>query len=371
MKTVGVLTMHRVLNYGSILQTWALQRVLEKLGYNVYIIDYLFPNIYHKNESQIKLSFPIHLIRFLKNIVLGFPQKHKYTLFEQFINDNLKLSDFYEDRDSLERNFPIYDIYVAGSDQIWNPKYIKDDTAYFLDFAPRNKKLISYASSFAQNSLSDKFIRLISPFLKRFDAISVREENGQNLILKMLNSKVPVCLDPTLLLSSSDYKILEKQSTLEIPEKYILVYVLNYAYNPYPYVTKFIKAAYKQLRLPVVCLDFSLRQHLGLKHIINLHDSVGPNDFVKLFLHASLVITTSFHGTAFSINFNKSVYSIVDRKKGDDRMRNLLSMCGIPERAIEIGVAFPSFSLDIDYCKINNNLSSWRNKSINYLKNNL
>lgn len=371
MKTIGILTMHRVLNYGSILQTWATQQVLKQLGYQTYIIDYLYPNKNHKKTTKINVSLILCFARFLKNVIQRFPLKKKQIKFQHFIYKNLNLSKPYKTKDSLNIDPPIYDIYLAGSDQIWNPTHIGNDTTFFLDFVPENKKLVSYASSFAQSSLSDNYMREIRPFLKKFNAISVREKNGQTIIKKILNIDVPICLDPTLLLSTSEYHLLEKQSKLKLPSKYILVYILKYAFNPYPYVTKFIKEAYKQMHLPIICLDFSSRQFLGIRNIINLHDSVGPEDFVKLFLNASMVITSSFHGTAFSLNFNKSVYSITDNGDKDDRISNLLTICGIPERIIKLGSSIPEFSLHIDSKKVKSSLSLLKKESINYLERNL
>ena len=169
-------------------------------------------------------------------------------------------------------------------------------------------------------------------------------------------------------LAKEDYQVLAKESKLNIPQPYMLVYILQYAYNPYPYATQFIQEAYRQTKLQVVCLDFSAKQHLNIPNVIYLHDAVGPNEFVSLFMNASLVITTSFHGTAFALNFGVSVYSIVNNKStSDDRMRSLLSLCGMAERAVVMGNKHITINLDA-ITQIQNNIKMMREKSIYFLE---
>ena len=371
MKSVGILTMHKVINYGSALQAYATQQTIEKLGYKAELIDYIYPNVQHKKKhrkNRIKqvLQFFLHLLQ-------GFPYKHKLESFQRFWEHNFKLStQTYNSSKELADNPPTYDIYVAGSDQIWNPRHIVGDSTFLLSFVPEGKKCISYASSFAQSSIDEDSSLSVSKNLKRLSTISVREKNGAKIIKELLNREANVCLDPTLLLKQEDYSFLEKQSSIHIDEPYILVYILQYAYNPYPYATQFIKEAHKQTGMKVVCLDFSAKQRLGIKNMTHLHDSVGPNEFVYLFTHAAMVITTSFHGTAFALNFGKSVYSLVnDKSTSDDRMKSLLDLCGVSERAIRMNSDMPKFTTSIDKVLISQNLGELREESMNYLKENL
>lgn len=370
MKTVGILTMHKVVNYGSALQAWATQEVVRKLGYKAYLIDYVYPNDYHKSFK--KKDYLQEVKRFCLHLYLGFPLRKKRKAFEDFWKEHYCLSKCFHSRNEIESSPPIYDLYIAGSDQIWNPNGIHEDGTFFLDFAARGKKKISYASSFAQSKLNGTFEELATKLLKDFSAISVREKNGAHIIKNLLGKQADICLDPTLLLPPQDYAMLANESRVKIKQPYMLVYILQYAYNPYPYATKFIQEAYRQTGLHVVCLDFSAKQHLGIKRSTHLHDAVGPAEFVWLFANASLVITTSFHGTAFSINFNIPFYSILDNQSSkDDRMKSLLDCCGLNDRGIVKNSKISDINLSIDKNKINQYLNLEREKSINYLVKNL
>lgn len=366
MKRIGIITMHKVLNYGSALQAWATQEIFRRTGNETFIIDYIYPNHFHKQQYSHNY---IHLIaRFFLHLFLGFPLVKKEQKFKCFWKQNYKLTQSYNSPSSLKEKPPIFDLYVAGSDQIWNPQNIVGDYTFFLDFAPQKKEKISVASSFAQAEINSTTEKAIKPLLEQFNGISVREENGRNIIKKILNKNCPICLDPTLILEYKDYIPLIKQSKLDIKGPFILVYILQYAYNPYPYATLFIQEAHKQTGLPVVCIDFSNKQKLNIKNCINLHDSIGPEDFVYLFSKASIVITTSYHGTAFALNFEKSVYSIINNKSShDDRMFSLLKSCNIEERAILLESPYPKFTQIIDSKRIKEALYQHRKDSKDYI----
>lgn len=368
MKTVGIVTMHCVVNHGSALQAWATQEVIRRLGYDARIIDYHYPNEVHPKHRNLIKSF----LQFFLHLLQGFPQYKKRRYYEKFWKEHFKLTDPYKSKASIMKNPPLFDIYVAGSDQIWNPQHTNGDGTYFLDFVPLGKKKISYASSFSQSSLDSDFERKVAYWLKSFDAISVREKNGVHIIDRFLPGKAVVTLDPSLLLTQQDYEVLVNKSRLKIEEPYILVYCLKYMYNPYPYITHLIEEASRQTGFRIVCVDFTSLQKIHAPLVYNFHDGLGPSDFLWLFSHAKMVITTSFHGTAFALNFGKSVYSVIkDKEFGDDRMKSLLELCGVPERVIPLGTKNVEFATSIDNEKIQKNLNNLRAFSIAFLKSNL
>lgn len=369
MKTVGIITMHRVVNYGSALQAWATVEILKKMGYDAKLIDYLYPNGNHYTQ---RAPITLLIIRFIKNLIQGFPMKRKKKNFERFWKRNYILTRAYDSEKNLAEDPPLFDTYLVGSDQVWNFDYIKNDSSFFLAFVPNSKRKMSYASSFSKVKLDEEQALRLRKHLQDFQAVSVRERNGYEIVKDIYDGNVYVHLDPTLLLGIQDYNKLIIQSTVKIEEPYILVYVLNYAYNPYPFVTKFIEAAANKLKMKVICIDFSARQHLHVKDMLHLHDAIGPCEFLWLFAHASLVITTSFHGTAFAINFNKPFYSIInDVNDGDDRMKSLIKQCGIDNRMIIKNSVIPNITLDVNYTDVNNRLNKLRKESIDYLKLNL
>jgi len=334
-KSIGIITMHRVVNYGSALQAWALQRVLQRAGHEVQLIDYVFPTKAFRKKNKIPRW--LRVARFCLHLLQGFPQKKKRQMFEEFWSQNYCLTKSYFTHEELTTNPPQFDCYMAGSDQIWNPKNILRDSSFLLDFVPKGKRKVSYASSLAVAAVSEECAELLRKNLSDFDSIGVREQNGAKLLEKILHREIKVCLDPTLLLQREDYEPLISQSKLNIDEPFILVYVLKYALNPYPYISRLIEAAQRQFNLPIVCLDFSSREHLHCKNVRNFHDVASPSDFLWLIAHATLVITTSFHGTVFSVNFGTPVYSIYDKSKGDDRIKSFMEMAGMGNHALYVG----------------------------------
>lgn len=370
MKTVGILTMHRVLNYGSALQAWATQEVIKRLGYEVKVIDYIFPNEYHRQFAT-RVPIVINIARFLRNLRYGYPMKKKQHAFELFRKSYMQLSQTYKTKEELKCNPPVFDIYVAGSDQIWNPDGHHGDMTFFLDFLPQTARRISYASSFAQKAIK-RNRGDIKSCLDKFYAISVREQNGKKIVKELIHREAMICCDPTLLLEKKDYAAIEKYVTVKIEKPFILVYILNYAFNPYPYATEFIKEAYRQTSFHVVCLDFSSRQHLGIRNCTNLHDSVSPSDFVWLFSNAEMVITSSFHGTAFALNFERPFYSIVNKDSSeDDRITSLLKECRAEYHIFKKGDSFPDFKQSQNFEESTRMIQNHRKNSIDYLRNNL
>jgi hypothetical protein len=362
--------MHKVINYGSALQAWATQEVIRRLGYEVQIIDYIYPNAFHIKGK--KKNFVKNALRWCCHLLQGFPWKRKRKYFEKFWNVNFNLTQTYSCAESIYNNPPDFDIYVAGSDQIWNPAYIKGDGVFLLDFVTNSKRRISYSSSFAQAKLEEGIKKKMTDSLRKFSSITVRESNGVKIVKELIGKDVPVTLDPTLLLCKEDYLPLIRQSTLHIQKPYMLVYILQYAYNPYPYATEFIREAHRQTGLHIVCLDFSVKQHLGIKDMIHLHDAVGPAEFLSLFANASLVITTSFHGTAFALNFGIPFYSLLnDKSSSDDRMVNLLRLCGMEDRGIILHTKNVQVSTLIDINKCETRLRQKSGESISYLRRNL
>lgn len=369
MKRIGVITMHCVVNHGSALQTLATQEIIKRLGYDVKIIDYKYPNEVHPKRRSKPLK---RILQCVMHFIQGFPQSKKRKLYEVFWSENFLLTEPYLSKEQLLSNPPVFDTYVSGSDQIWNPIHTNCDGAYFLDFVKFGRK-VAFSSSFSSSKLSDELVPKIKEWLSSYYAISVRETNGKEIVDKLLPGKcTKVTLDPTLLLTQKDYQPLIDKSTFKTDEPYILVYCLKYMYNPYPYATRFIEQAAKKFNMRVICIDFTTTQHINAKNVMNFHDGLGPSEFLWLIANAKMVISTSFHGTAFALNFGKSVYSIIkDENYGDDRMKSLLALCGVPERAIPVGKEYVDLSLDIDNNLIQDNLARMREESINYLEENL
>ncbi len=336
MGKVGIITMHRVKNYGSALQAYATQYVVEKLGYECEIIDYQYPNVYQFERGY--YHDPVWKFIIKSNLwwLRSKWRKHnklKYR-FKQFYKNFLKLSSFFDSPQSIRSAPPAYDIYLTGSDQVWNPKYAKGDTVFLLDFVTSKKK-IAYAASFASDKLEGQFANSFKPLLQQYEAISVREAGGKKIIKDLLGKDVPVVLDPTLLLDADEWSRLSSLCAKHScrGKKYILVYMLDYSFAPSPVIYDVIRRLQEQTSYEVVSIKKLDENRISPYKTV---EEAGPLEFLQLFKHASYVVTSSFHGTAFAINFGIPLFPIIPPSSmSDDRQTSLLKsldieQCGIP-----------------------------------------
>ncbi len=334
-KTVAIITMHKVFNYGSILQTFALFRYISSLGYEVIIVDYKFPNEYHLSVAhkhsveESNKNWGHQHLNGLCSRLLKINNNRKVELFNAFMKENIKLSKPYSSAEELKSDSPKAEIYVTGSDQVWNPRYVGEDFSFALNWvSDNNTKKISYAASFGVNLCPADFADKLAQHLKQYNRISVREYNkllGDNDI------KYEITLDPTFLLNRTDWcQFFEKDPIVK--GKYLLCYLIGYSYNPFPYVNKLTEYIHKKSGLKVVMIS---GEPINFLRGYKLFNDCGPKEFLNLFYNASMVLTTSFHGTAFAINFNKPFITVIDDKSSNDnRQRNLVELVGLGESHI-------------------------------------
>ena len=213
----------------------------------------------------------------------------------------------------MQYDYP-YDILITGSDQVWNPIHILTDTSFFLPFAHSHTPRIAYAPSFSVASIPEEFYTAIRPYVTGYSHLSVREKSGIDIVKSLTDKEVSMVCDPTLLLTKADWSVLAAQSEIKISEPYILVYVLSYAYNPYPAINTIIEKVQQELDLPLILLDAPIL-NMKFKNARFIKDA-GPAEFLYLVQHASFVISTSFHGTAFALNFGIPFYSVIRDHSG-------------------------------------------------------
>ena len=368
---VGIITMHKVLNAGSALQAWALYRKVEQLGYSCEMIDYQYPNHFHLSHRQhlgTKQSFIAQFIARLKFFVL-YRTRVQRLRFATFWRSAWKSSaTTYTTPESLQQDPPMYDIYMVGSDQVWNPEFMYGDTSYFCTFAG-NKPRISYASSFANADIPTELYQTYKESLLSFSSISVREEGGRNLVQKLTGKDAMVVCDPTLLLTKSDYEPLITQSEIKIKKPYLLAYILSYAYNPYPTIHKVIEQISKKRNLPVIYL---LANSIDDYHLGNSITNAGPNEFLHLIAEAECIVTSSFHGVAFALNFEKEFYTILPKNADtSNRIYSLLKIVGALDRIILNEPTFKLPKQTTKYKEIIQKIQQYRNTSIEYLEKSL
>ena len=365
MKRIGILTMHRVQNYGSALQAYALQEYINRLGYDAELIDYIFPNGKHKQQRSLmkrikstffKWAFCLSILR--KNKRFGQFYKRFYKCSEQ---------QFASPENLMQYTYP-YDILVTGSDQVWNPIHILTDTSFFLPFAQAHTPKVAYAPSFSVSSVPEGFDTIIRPYVEAYSHISVREKSGLDIVSALTDKEVTMVCDPTLLLTKEDWMVLAEQSEIKVSEPYILVYVLSYAYNPYPAINAIIEKVQQELDMPLILLDAPILD-MKFKNARFIKDA-GPTEFLYLVQHASYIITTSFHGTAFALNFGIPFYSVIkDRSGFDTRMMDLIDAVEA-DRAIVYDRPIDR-PLTMDYTAIAKRLEEMRKHSQDYLKRSL
>lgn len=368
MKSIGIITIHKINNYGSVLQAYALQHVCRSLGFEAEIIDYNFPNSYHRENRYacsedkaateplwIKLIFAFSLLR-----------QHKKTA--EFVERRLQLSARqYNHPEELRETPPEYDIYITGSDQVWSPRHCNGDPAFLLHFAPENALKISYAASFGTDHLPQDLEIRFKTLLQRYSRISTREESGLQIIHHLTGKGAVKALDPTLLLTSDEWNRIAIPHRM-IKRKYILCYFLNYSFNAFPYVEDLAEHLRKETGYELVRVA---RPPHNLKLCGNRYRTgASPEEFISLIRDAEMVLTTSFHGTAFAINFGKPLLSIVRDAKndGDNRQTDLMKSLGLQDNILSLNDSFPSPDrLTYNTDEVLGKLSELREESIKYL----
>lgn len=366
MNKIGIITFHASHNCGSFLQAYALQKFLKNNNLDAEIIDF-------SNEGQRKLYDITYknnsLKNFIKNIIL-FPRrrilKNTHKNYEKFIHKNLKLSKekFLKLQEMKEYEFD-YDIFICGSDQIWNVTIVDFDDAYFLPFIS-DKKKIAYAPSFGARKMSkyllENELEKYKRYLNEFSLITIRENNGKEWLKEMIKKDVPVVLDPTLLLSREDYKEIEDCYDQNIIGKYIFYY--SPSYNPE--INELVKKISRKYNLKVIAWN-PKSYYLKFMNFTNFYlpKKQNPGVYLSLIRDAELVITTSFHGTIFSTIYNKKFWVIKNGEMfgDDDRVKTLINELSIEDRLIPI-----QFDEKFDYLsEVNYNTYT---KKLKKLKNN-
>ncbi|MDP1624577.1 MAG: polysaccharide pyruvyl transferase family protein [bacterium] len=359
---IALITIHYANSYGGVLQAFALGKTLSRYG-DVSIIDYKTPYI-SKTMRPIRLGLkPIDILRTVKDITRLLPRYRLIKKLKSFIKIHLNLTQAYKDSNisEIEKD---YDVFVCGSDQIWNPIIVNGtnsiDEIYFLDFVHRKKKF-SYAASMGSYHYEGKEIERLVYLLNQFDAISVRELDSCQYLSELLNQPVTHNIDPTLLLPASDWR-----SLLHIGEsKYSKPYILVYAFGKDLQIKKSVEYIAETLKLDVIAINQDVFINYKCKKHIR---DASPEEFLNLFANASFIITNSYHGTAFSIIFNSPFVVTGISQTGINRIQNLLNLLDLSERMVYQKEKLPEvLKKQIKYSKINKTLADLRKKSIEYL----
>ena len=329
---IGILTFHNAINYGAVLQCYALKEYLSQRGHDVEVIDYRNPmleeydRIIPLNALKNAKGFLGKLKIIRRSILLNRKKRKIASVFNDFVRKFLNLSERYDSASDIPA---IYDYIVFGSDQIWNPVLCGGfDDAYWGNFTKGSMKFVSYAASIGNPSLlSDEEWNEVGLRLKVFDFISVRESLLGNIIEKRFTFPVSHCIDPTLLV---DDKIMSK---LAIPPK-IKYYIFVYNVQIDSDSEAFANYLAERLECKVVIGQAKPRTKRIRNNNENiLIDSASPEEFLGYIKNARLVIGNSFHSIALSIVFRKDFYSLDSKKP--ERITDLLRQLGLIHRHVK------------------------------------
>lgn len=377
---IGILTQPLLDNYGGLLQAYALKEVLQSMGHEVTIIN-----------RQKKAPFPLRkYASIVKSILIGrtiapnifSKQSRRDTISRETIGFRekyfLNLSELITDNKGMAKlNNMGFDAYIVGSDQCWRPRYSPAIQNYFLDFAENDDKVkrISYAASFGVShwEFTDEDTERSKELLKKFDAISVREDSAIGLVRDKLGRDDAIhVLDPTMLLNIGQYSDLVKAENIPTSPGNLKVYVLDKTKEKHNFVRQIEERL--QLKAFEVLPSKRLKEEKVTKD--NIKDFVYPHPVAWLrgFEDAKFVITDSFHGTVFSILHNIPFVAIGNKDRGLSRFESVLKMFGLEDRlVVDIGEVNVEEYIkeEIDWDKINNVLEKERAKAFNFLRDNL
>ncbi len=360
-----IVTIYNVTNYGAVLQTFATQEILSKYG-DVKVLNYNNPHI---NGEMKLLRFNKSLKSILsvgKDLFRILPRRRLIKKFNSFIDSNLNITKEYYNEELLNEILLDYDIVLSGSDQVWNPACVSKksiiDEVYFLNFYNSNAKKISYSSSFGSYSFSKCEEVKLKELLSKFSNISIREKDGYNYLQRLLPDKsISHVLDPTLLISKNKWVNLLGLKSKSSREKYILVYSVP--------KTKLIANAVdyfsSKLNLKIISIDQNLST---LGRVDEQVRDAGIKDFIELYLNAEFIITDSYHGTCFSINFEKNFVAISPGHLSN-RLESILTKVGLKDRILSSESEFNSLEINIDYISVIKKLDYERKQSMEFLTN--
>lgn len=376
-------------NYGAELQAYALQYKLNKLGYDTEVVNLRrkLPGRERFKDSVRKavmarfqhMGFFVacaSVVTLIRSVIMDRYYAKKYAvrfmekkhMFSDFFMQNIRHSAHEYNPEDLDVVELPYDTFIAGSDQIWNYKNSDRVDVFFLMFANKlGSKKISYAASFSVSEIPLKYQKQYAQWINNIDFLSVREYAGVEIIKQLVGREASLVCDPTLLLDKEEWsRQFEKSQKPLIEGKYVVIYSMSRSSNVIK-IANNIASRLGGIKVVNIKLNFTPSRNDGVLQL----DFVSPSQWVWLLLHAEYVVTDSFHGTAFSINFNKP-FTTVQNPLSDlnSRVDTILTKLGLQERLyVDNGKMFEQMSLQVDYVTVNQKLDDWRKDSMEFLIN--
>lgn len=349
MKKVCVTTYCQYNSYGSVLQALGLQNAVSSLGAESFIVKdekqrlLQLQDVYSKSKGIKSSVLNLHKFLIRKKLL------KLYRSVDEFIQENIRVK-YYDDYEKLSANVPEADVYLSGSDQIWNP--LKIMPLFFLDFVPKNARKVSYAASMGVLNICEDKVKKFSEYIKKYDSLSVREKDCKEVVSRFTQKEVEVNIDPVFLMDREKWRKYEQPYKIKKP--YILVYPIFWDKS----LNKKLRKLHKETGKDIVVISLGYRRIYSNKKIYD----ASLQQFLWLVDNADAVVSSSFHGVAMSIVFNKK-FSAVINPSSPSRLNSLLDTLEIKNCPID-----ELLSVDFDYDKINENIKNERRKSENYLR---
>lgn len=357
---IAYITVHVGENFGSALQAIATSRVLKNIGANPVLVNYIPPRV--TLSGFLKRGF-CSITGLIKTVLKLYPFLRNKKIFETYIREHCTISCPIYHHDDFRTKCPNADVYLTGSDQVWNFVYNEGFDGHYY-FQGINGRKISYAASMGMTILNDSQKELLVKNLKEYDYLSVREDSARTLLADIGINNVKVLIDPTMMLTNTDWSLYAAPRIIQDP--YLFVY-MPYNIKDENAHYRLIKKIATEKRLKIV--SFSLT-YLKDRFADITVKYPTPGDFLSLIKYADFVVTNSFHGSAFSITLAKNFISIKPNKF-ETRLSNILQIVGLSNRLInglDISELTPDFMSPIDYDSVNKVLSSKRDEAYEFLK---
>ena len=369
-KRIGLVSYHKDPNYGTMYQAFALAKAISGLG---GIPEYIrYKPIPYRSPLKSKIieivkwildksgirRIPVTECSFLKTKDF----RNLVKKYDAFHDKHIPVSEILYFSNTVSESTKYYDFFVVGSDQTWSPTLNANPrTPNFLSFVEDKYRKRAYAPSIGSVHVTKDYqLRLVRE-LSSFEYLSCREFANSDMLSKALGRKVQHVLDPTLLLQAEDWQSLEE--TVSMPEEYVLCYILGTK----PCVSDYAERLGKDKGLPVYYMVTRPEYFQKQNKLVD----ISPEQFLWLMHHASYVVTDSFHGSVFCINFNRNFFSFAKRPTNDptgldnDRIMDFLTYVGLQNRFMNDGEM--RIEDDIDFTSVNEFLSKAREESIQYL----
>lgn len=367
---IGIVGYHDAPNYGTMLQAYALSYLIKRRGIDCEYIRYRRRKklwIFRIVGPFIKWILRRIPCKFIKGdfaFFLGMEFRKTKQGFTDFHDHYIPCSQREYTYETIERSNDVYDYFIVGSDQTWSPlmTHFGLEGFTFLDFVKDDRKKFAYAPSIGSVNVPSDYQLVLLNKLKSFASISCREEANAELLTQLVGRSVDCVLDPTLLVHSQEWARIMSHVNIEKG------YVLCYALGEKECALQYSEQIAKELGLPVYYVA-TRPKYLQMHNVLT---DVGPCEWLYLIANAACVITDSFHGTLFSVNFKVDFYSfpkqiqLLGQINDNDRILSFLNQIGLQSRFIDDGKLCNYSS--IDYAKIQHELDALRSKSLSNLE---